>query len=201
MSEKPTPEEVEELRAAAAARVQVTGLRGTAKEIGMSASGLLKFLAGAQPYKPTLGRLRAWHGDDDAQRERDQVIAHFLGLLPSQRRTTAEPLLRAMVAGPVKQRQALDAALGDLGAARDRTRVARALTHLAERPRGPAPATRDVLDTEGAQILAAVVQLLEAALPRDAVLVLDDRPVRKRTLLAALRGYVNALRGYVNSME
>lgn len=192
MSEKPTPEEVEALRAAAAARVQVTGLRGTANEIGMSASGLLKFLAGAQPYKPTLGRLRAWHGDDDAQRERDRVIAHFLGLLPAQRRTSAEPLLRALVAGPARERKALDAALGDLAVTRDRSRIAAGLAHLAGRSRGPGPPTRAAQDPEGEAILAAVVELLSASLPRDAVLVVDDRPVRKRALLAALRGYVNS---------
>lgn len=191
MSEKPTPEEIESLRAAAAARAQATSLRGAAKEIGMSASGLMKFLAGAQPYGPTVRRLLAWHGDDDAQRERDQVIARFLGLLPAQRRASAETMLRALVAGPVRERRALDAALGDLGTGKDRTRIARGLSRLADRTRDPAPLTRAEMDRDATRMLAALVELLDTALPRDAMLSLDQQPVRKRALLAALREYLN----------
>jgi hypothetical protein len=190
MSEKPTPEEVETLRAAVAARAQATSLRSASKEVGMSAAGLMKFLAGAQPYEPSVRRLRAWYGDDDALRERDQLIAGFLGLLPSQRRTRAEALLRALVAGPVRERRVLDAALGDTGAAADRARVARGLTRLADRSRGPAPATREALEAEDTRILAALVDLLDATLPRDAVLTVEETPVRKRALIAALRNYM-----------
>ena len=49
------------LRAAASARVEATSLRGVSREIGMSATGLSKFLDGNAPYLPTLNRLRNWY--------------------------------------------------------------------------------------------------------------------------------------------
>src|SRR6202008_3721345 len=52
---------VEHLRAAAAARVGQTSLRGVAREIGMSPTGLKKFLFGTAPYSPTVRRLRKWY--------------------------------------------------------------------------------------------------------------------------------------------
>lgn len=52
---------VEHLRAAAATRVRQTSLRGVAREIGMSPTGLKKFLLGTAPYAPTLRRLRKWY--------------------------------------------------------------------------------------------------------------------------------------------
>jgi len=45
----------------AAARVQNTSLRGVAREIGMSPTGLKKFLLGTAPYSPTVRRLRKWY--------------------------------------------------------------------------------------------------------------------------------------------
>jgi hypothetical protein len=52
---------VQHLRAMAAARVEQTSLRGVAREIGMSPTGLKKFLLGTAPYSPTLRRLRKWY--------------------------------------------------------------------------------------------------------------------------------------------
>ena len=52
---------VEQLRTAAAARVEHTSLRGTAREIGMSPTGLKKFLSGTPPYSPTLRRILNWY--------------------------------------------------------------------------------------------------------------------------------------------
>ena len=49
------------LRETAAARVENTSLRSVAREIGMSPTGLKKFLQGTAPYSPTLRRLRAWY--------------------------------------------------------------------------------------------------------------------------------------------
>jgi hypothetical protein len=54
-------EDVQHLREAAAARVEATSLRGTAREIGMSPTWLTKFLLGAAPYSVTLRRLRKWY--------------------------------------------------------------------------------------------------------------------------------------------
>lgn len=52
---------VEHLRDTAAARVENTSLRSVAREIGMSPTGLKKFLLGTAPYSPTLRRLRNWY--------------------------------------------------------------------------------------------------------------------------------------------
>ena len=52
---------VQHLRGMAASRVQQTSLRGVAREIGMSPTGLKKFLLGTAPYSPTLRRLRKWY--------------------------------------------------------------------------------------------------------------------------------------------
>lgn len=49
------------LRETAAARVENTSLRSVAREIGMSPTGLKKFLQGTSPYSPTLRRLRSWY--------------------------------------------------------------------------------------------------------------------------------------------
>jgi hypothetical protein len=51
---------VEELRSAAAARVENTSLRGTAREIGLSPTGLKKFLLGTKPYAATQRKLQTW---------------------------------------------------------------------------------------------------------------------------------------------
>lgn len=52
---------IQHLRDAASARVETTSLRGVAREIGMSPTGLKKFLLGTAPYSPTLRRLRKWY--------------------------------------------------------------------------------------------------------------------------------------------
>ena len=58
---QPKETSVEQMRAAAATRVEHTSLRGVAREIGMSPTGLKKFLQGTAPYSPTLRRLRKWY--------------------------------------------------------------------------------------------------------------------------------------------
>jgi hypothetical protein len=52
---------IRHLRETAAARVENTSLRSVAREIGMSPTGLKKFLQGTAPYSPTLRRLRNWY--------------------------------------------------------------------------------------------------------------------------------------------
>lgn len=52
---------IKHLRETAAARVENTSLRSVAREIGMSPTGLKKFLLGTAPYSPTLRRLRNWY--------------------------------------------------------------------------------------------------------------------------------------------
>ncbi|MDB4948683.1 MAG: hypothetical protein JWM27_1332 [Gemmatimonadetes bacterium] len=53
---------VEVLREAARLRAQATSQRQAGREIGMSKTGFATFLAGTQPYGPTLVKLRAWYG-------------------------------------------------------------------------------------------------------------------------------------------
>jgi hypothetical protein len=52
---------IEHLRDTVAARAENTSLRNVAREIGMSPTGLKKFLQGTAPYSPTLRRLRTWY--------------------------------------------------------------------------------------------------------------------------------------------
>jgi hypothetical protein len=52
---------IKHLRETAAERVENTSLRRVAREIGMSPTGLKKFLGGTAPYSPTLRRLRNWY--------------------------------------------------------------------------------------------------------------------------------------------
>lgn len=61
MSEIPKSTAVEFLRDAAATRVETTSLRGTAREMGLSPTGLKKFLLGTAPYSPTMKKLRKWY--------------------------------------------------------------------------------------------------------------------------------------------
>ena len=63
---------IRHLREAATARVENTSLRSVAREIGMSPTGLKKFLLGTSPYAPTLRRLRSWYVQY-ADRETGQV--------------------------------------------------------------------------------------------------------------------------------
>lgn len=58
---EPRENVVQHLREMAAARVDSTSLRGVAREIGMSPTGLKKFLLGTAPYSPTIRRLRKWY--------------------------------------------------------------------------------------------------------------------------------------------
>lgn len=52
---------IEQLRDAVGFRIEETGLRPTAREIGMSATGLAKFVNGSEPQMQTLHKLRKWH--------------------------------------------------------------------------------------------------------------------------------------------
>mgnify|MGYP006143800199 CR=1 FL=1 len=52
---------IPQLRAAVAERVERTSLRSAAREVGMSPTGLKKFLDGNMPYTKTIHRLRRWY--------------------------------------------------------------------------------------------------------------------------------------------
>lgn len=95
------------VRAAATARVQATSLRSVSREIGMSATGLSKFLDGNAPYQPTLIRLRNWYlrhaapttgelSEDDAHAAL-ALLVHDLA--PEARHDAVDEMLRCMDAG------------------------------------------------------------------------------------------------------
>lgn len=84
---------VETLRAAARTAAEGTSLREAARRIGMSPSGLRTFLAGTDPYGPTLTKLRAWYA---AQRGAEPFS--LLESLPAEDRPQAEEELRQLIA-------------------------------------------------------------------------------------------------------
>lgn len=51
----------QELRGAVRREVDGSSLRAVARSIGLSPSGLQKFLDGAEPYRPTRAKLRHWY--------------------------------------------------------------------------------------------------------------------------------------------
>lgn len=55
------PEDVNAIRSAAKFAVSRSSLRGVAREIRMSPTGLTKFLNGSSPYAPTYHLLRQWY--------------------------------------------------------------------------------------------------------------------------------------------
>jgi hypothetical protein len=95
------------VRAAATARVAATSLRSVSREIGMSATGLSKFLDGNAPYLPTLNRLRNWYlrhaaPQADALSEEDAHAALALlvhDLAPGARHAAVDEMLRCMREG------------------------------------------------------------------------------------------------------
>jgi hypothetical protein len=52
---------IDELREVLAARLATMSLRSVARAVGMSPSGLQKFMDGAVPYLPTREKLERWH--------------------------------------------------------------------------------------------------------------------------------------------
>lgn len=190
--EKPTDAEIKVLREAATERVKATSLRAASREIGMSPSGLQKFINGAEPYGPTIRRLRAWYGDEAAQREQAEATAQFLGFLPPQRRASAEPILRALMAGPGREKLVLDRSLTQFISGAERPRIAKALVQLAQRHR-PSPPRQANLAVEDVAILGALVDLLDAELPLDAEFQLNGRRLRRKVLVDAVRKYIDQL--------
>jgi hypothetical protein len=81
-----------EIRSLAGERVERTSLRAVASQVGMSPSGLSKFLGGAAPYQKTVGKLEAWYL---LQQDGD---AHADG--PSARSAAAAVRLLARLASP-----------------------------------------------------------------------------------------------------
>ena len=98
---------IRHIREVASARVEATSLRRVAREIGMSPTGLRKFLDGTEPYTPTLHRLRVWYvrfaaaPSEGVGREEASaalaVLTHDLS--PTPRRAAAQGILDALARG------------------------------------------------------------------------------------------------------
>src|SRR4051794_36038558 len=92
------------LREMAAARVDNTSLRGVAREIGMSPTGLKKFLMGTAPYSPTVRRLRRWFlqyaalpaAEITHQHAESALVVLTHDLAPGARRDASDCLLECL---------------------------------------------------------------------------------------------------------
>lgn len=101
------PNFIERIRGSVGDRVQDTSLRSVAREIGMTPTGLKKFLMGAAPYTPTLRRLRAWYSryggvqrnDLNADEAQAALLVLVHELEPDARDAAMESMLRCMEDG------------------------------------------------------------------------------------------------------
>jgi adenosylmethionine-8-amino-7-oxononanoate aminotransferase len=92
-----TPDELEQYRIALETRIAASSLRAVALAVGMSPTGLTKFLDGGSPYGKTIERLRDWYSRETGQhRVRPQEIAdqlrRMVGTLPHPDRGVANLL-------------------------------------------------------------------------------------------------------------
>ena len=92
------------LRDAAREAVRTSGLRRTAREIGLSSMGLSSFLKGARPQSATVAKLTAWYvrtASERAERPTAGTARAALGILmnylPSKQRTEAVREVRAVL--------------------------------------------------------------------------------------------------------
>jgi hypothetical protein len=95
---------IPKIREAVVASVERTSLRNVARQIRMTPSGLMKFLSGAAPYRPTRRKLEAWFvrhsadaGDKDGVTSPETAAAaiRILGLYasPAERGAFVDALL------------------------------------------------------------------------------------------------------------
>ena len=115
---------VEHLRGSVAAHAENTSVRRVARAIGMSATGLKKFMQGGDPYSPTLRRLRTWYvkyaavpgghlGLEDASAAMNVLLAD---LAPEARNRMAGQVIDALADGYGKTGRDSPAWLSDLHA-------------------------------------------------------------------------------------
>jgi hypothetical protein len=103
----PKQASIRHIREMVAARVLATSLRRVAREIGMSPTGLRKFIDGTEPYAPTLHRLRVWyvqHGAHPAQEVGKEDASAAIAILthdlsPTPKRSATEGMLDTLARG------------------------------------------------------------------------------------------------------
>jgi hypothetical protein len=91
-----------QLRAAVSAAVERSSLRGVARDVGLSPTGLGKFLAGSQPYPSTRRKLERWfasqareQGGDFGSGDALHVVRVLLHDLPPDAQPAAQERLIA----------------------------------------------------------------------------------------------------------
>ena len=110
----PTPRvPITVLRETARLRVQAGSLRRTAREIGLSPTGLQGFLDGSEPYAPTMQKLLEWYVQEETRRaiqlspeSADAALALLVRHIPEPRRARAvRHLLRTLASegGPAPE--------------------------------------------------------------------------------------------------
>jgi len=72
---------IDRLRQVVNARLATTSLRALAREVGMSPSGLQKFVDGSAPYLPTREKLERWYVREAAERRVDRGVETVLAAL------------------------------------------------------------------------------------------------------------------------
>ena|ERR1700741_2432862 len=94
--EPPAAAPVDRVRERVAVRVQTTSLRSVARQVGMSPSGLEKFIAGGSPYSRNREKLQQWWLREGSLPRSDVTMAGveaalvaLLRDLPAPRRTAA----------------------------------------------------------------------------------------------------------------
>lgn len=115
---------VENMRNAVADRIRSKSLRSVAREIGMSAAGLTKFLGGSAPYTPTLRRLRTWYVRHAAVKTGEVQPADvaaalrvlLFDLAPEPRRKAASRVIEVMADGYAESRRQAPPWMEDLRA-------------------------------------------------------------------------------------
>ena len=99
--DEPLPTSIDNLRESVAIRVHASSLRAVARQVGMSPSGLEKFLAGGTPYTNTRRKLVEWWYREGTQPPLDlsaDGVAVALGTLvrdlpPDRRERTLRELV------------------------------------------------------------------------------------------------------------
>lgn len=101
---QPQMHSIETIRATLRRRVSTTSLRGIAREVGMSPTGLSNFLGGTEPHHGTVGKLEEWYlehagVDDDQTATRAATALRMLtSHLPAERARVAETMILDVIA-------------------------------------------------------------------------------------------------------
>ncbi|HLL47122.1 MAG TPA: hypothetical protein VK399_10435 [Longimicrobiaceae bacterium] len=92
--------ELDQLRAELQEALGRSSLRSVARAVGMSATGLSKLLAGGQPYRRTLTKLRAWKtqspGGESGVTEK-AALETLLQCVPERRRARVREEIRTIL--------------------------------------------------------------------------------------------------------